>query len=86
MRTGDIARDRKPKPGPAFILVAGGVKPNERLEHFFALIGRYARAVVIDMDRQKTLVPHRLYENMLAMALRIANEIGNAAFERVRAQ
>src|SRR6476619_2695664 len=48
MRSRDIAGDGKAQAGAAFILVAGVVQPQERLEHFLAHIGRNARTVVVD--------------------------------------
>ena len=39
MRAGDVAGDGEPQPGAAFVLVAGVVQPQERLEHFLAHLG-----------------------------------------------
>src|SRR3974390_2101920 len=48
MGTRDVARNRQPKPGAAFVLVASIVEPEERLEHFLAHGGGNTRAVVVD--------------------------------------
>src|ERR1700704_2336264 len=52
MRARDVAGDRKAEARPAFILVAGIIQPQERLEHFLAHVRRNARSVVVDRDRQ----------------------------------
>ena len=48
MGAGDVAGDRKAQAGAAFVLVAGVVEPQERLEHLLAHVGRDARAVIVD--------------------------------------
>ncbi len=53
MRAGDVAGDGEAEAGAALVLVAGLVKPDERPEHFLALLGRDARAVVIDVNLQE---------------------------------
>src|ERR1700719_2384713 len=52
VRAGDVAGDRQAQSGAAFILVAGVVEPQERLEHLFAHFRWDARPVVVDRDRQ----------------------------------
>src|SRR5713101_4840216 len=52
----DVAGDRKAQARAAFILVAGAVEPEERLEHFLAHGQRNARSVIVDRDRQITVI------------------------------
>src|SRR6185295_20259436 len=56
MRAGDVAGDRKAKAGAAFVLVAGVVEAQERLEHFLAHVVRNAGAVVIDGDGEIAVI------------------------------
>ena len=52
----DVARDREPETGAAFVLIARVVEPQERLEHLFAQVRRDAGAVVIDGDGEPAVV------------------------------
>src|ERR671911_288083 len=52
MAVGDVAGDREPEPGAAFILVARIIQPHERPEHRLALAGRDARTIVVDGHEQ----------------------------------
>ena len=56
MGAGDVAGNRKPEAGAAFVLVAGIVQPQERLEHFFAQMRGNAGSVVVDRHGQITVI------------------------------
>ena len=52
----DVARDREPETGAAFVLIARVVEPQERLEHLLAQVRRDAGAVVVDGDGEPAVV------------------------------
>src|SRR6516165_62038 len=56
MRTGDVASDRQAQAGTAFILVAGVIETQERLEHVLAHLRRDARSVVVYGHREPTMI------------------------------
>src|SRR6516225_10081318 len=56
MRAGDVASDRQTQAGTAFILVAGVIEPQERLEHVFAHWRRDARSVVVYGHREPAVI------------------------------
>src|SRR5205085_7612337 len=56
MRAGDIAGDRKAEAGAAFVLVAGIVEAQKRLEHFLAHVVRNTGTVVIDCDGEIAVI------------------------------
>src|SRR6201988_4053279 len=70
MGAGDVAGNRQPKPGAAFVLVARIVEPQERLEHLFAHARRNAGAVVVDGDGEIAGIPVAFDSNGVAMARR----------------
>jgi hypothetical protein len=55
---GDVAGDGEAEPGAALVLVARLVQPDERLEHFLALVHRHARAVVVDRQHEPASLHH----------------------------
>ena len=75
----------RPRPVPVLLssCVARLVEAEERTEHFVAHLGRYARPVVVDMDGEKALIAHRLDMDLLGVALRIGDEIDEAALEGI---
>src|SRR5689334_18888255 len=84
MRAGDVARDGKAEPGAAFVLVAGIVQPEKRFEHFLAHRKGNTRTVVVDRDRQVTVIAVAGNRNRLTVARRIGDEVTKAALERGR--
>ena len=48
MRAGDVACDREPQAGAAFILVARFVQAIERPEYVLAKSGGYSGSIVVD--------------------------------------
>src|SRR5664279_6424750 len=84
MRAGDVAGDGEAEAGAAFVLVAGVVEPQERLEHFLAHIGGNARSVVVDRDGQIAVIAVTLDRNRVRMPRGVGDEVGEAALERRR--
>ena len=56
MRTRDITRDRQPKTGPSFVLIARVIESEKRLEYFLTQIRRDAGTIVIDRDRKIAMI------------------------------
>ena len=86
MRSCDVEGDGEAKPGAAEILIARLVDAEERPEHVFAQAGGIPGPSSSTWIGQEALVPQRLDGDILGMDLRIADEIGEAALERVRPQ
>src|SRR5262245_10484565 len=82
MRAGDVAGNRQPQAGAAFVLVARIVKPQERLEHLFAHARRNAGTVVVDGDGEIAVIPVAGDGDGVAVARRVVDEVGKAALER----
>src|SRR5579871_2983569 len=76
MRARDVARDREAQASAAFVLVAGIVEPEERLEHLLAHRSRNARTVVIDGDGQIAMIAMAGDGNGVGMPRRVGDEIG----------
>ena len=85
MRTRDVARNRKPEPGPAFVLVACIVKSKERFEYLLAQICRNTWAVIIYCYRQITMITVAGNRNRARVACCVRDQIGKATFKRCRA-
>src|SRR5438270_7165 len=85
MRACDIARNRESQSRAGFVLIARFVEPKERFENVVALLGRDARPVVVNVDRQETSIVRSFNNDFVSVVLRVGNEIGDTAFERIRA-
>src|SRR5580692_10148479 len=84
MRTRDVARDGEAQAGAAFVLIAGVVEAQKRLEHVFAQRRRNARPVVVDRDGEPAVVAVAGNGDGGGKARGIADEISDAALESCR--
>ena len=81
VRSRDVARDRQPQPGAAFVLVARVVEPQERLEHVLAQRHRNARPVVVDRHVEPAVIAMAGDRYGGRKAPGVGHEIGEAPLE-----
>ena len=74
----------RPKSAAAFVLVAGIVEPQERLEHFLAHFSGNARAIVVDGHGQIAVVAMAGDRDRVGVPRRVGDEVGEAALEGSR--
>src|SRR6185437_10886763 len=86
LAAGEVARDRQAETQLAAARVARGIEAEERPKHRIALRLRNARPVIIDENVEAVAQLDPGHPDMLAVAARIADEIGDAAPRRVGAQ
>src|SRR5262249_20701 len=75
VRTRDIARDGEAQGAARFVLVAGVVETQKRLEYLITPARRYAWAVVIDRDGHVAVIAVARDGNCRAKARRIGNQV-----------
>src|ERR1700677_911068 len=84
MGASDVAGDRQAEPRIAHVLIASLVQPQERPKDVLAMLGRNPWSVIVDVDRDETLLPPRGDDDVAAVALGVGDEIADAAFHRQR--
>jgi hypothetical protein len=77
----DIARNCESEAGAAFILVTRIVEPQERLEHFFAQTCRNTRPVVVNRDREITVIAVPGDRDRRCVACGVRDQVGETPFE-----
>src|SRR5262245_54500419 len=83
VRTRDVARDGETEAAACFVLVAGVVEAQKRLEHVISPVRRYARAVVINRDGHVAVIAMARDGNCGAKASGIGNQVGETPLEGV---
>src|ERR1700676_4179555 len=77
----DVARDREPEPGAAFVLIARVVEPQERLEHLLAHRWWDSRSIVVDGDGEPAGVAMAGDRDGRGKPRRVRYQVGEAALE-----
>src|SRR5258708_32087489 len=86
MAAGDVAGDGESEPGAAGRLIARAVQAEERAEHRLALGYGDARPVIVDGDLDGAIQPVERHLHASPMAAGVADEIADAALDRIGAE
>src|SRR2546428_2503834 len=81
VRTCDVAGDGEAKAAARFVLIAGVVEAQKRLEYVVSPVRRNAGAVVIDRDGHVAVVAVTRDGDGRAKASGVGNEVGQTPFE-----
>src|SRR5437764_614040 len=81
MRARDVARDREPETGAAFVLVARIVEAQERLEHLLALMRRDTGTVVVYRHGEPAMVAVAGDRDRRGVPCGVGDEVAEAALE-----
>src|SRR6266851_6899344 len=84
VRSGNFARDCESQSGAPLVLVARIVKPQKRLEHFFAHPGRNTRPVVVNGHRQVAMVTMAGDRNRGCKTCGVRHQISKTTLKRGR--
>ena len=76
--------NRQPQPGTARLAIARLIGTVERTENLLAILRTYARAVIIDVNRDAIFIHREAYRNFgMRVAQRVTNDILQRAFQRI---
>src|SRR5262249_13886644 len=81
-----VARDGEAEAHAAGVDVPRFVEPEERPEHVLVLVGRNARAVVIDLDLDRGAAAAGMNLGLAAMAQGVGQEVGQATLDGERTE
>ena len=76
--------NRQPQPGTARLAIARLIGTVERTENLLAILRTYARAVIIDVNRDAIFIHREAYRNFgMRVAQRVTHDILQRAFQRI---